>query len=356
MTTNKKKSGISGVRWLAVGSLVGVIVVGAILASYFYAPVTTQPASQYRMALVLGGDETDAGWSFMAVQGAQLVEEKYGWDVDISRLVSYADAPRVINDYAQRGYDLIWAQGGQFVDAIYQAAPVYEGVYFSQVSGPEIPLPPPNVVTLHPAFQTTGFYEAGVLAGEMTETDAIAVIIGQWYPYLAMEYYAFEAGVESVNSEAKVFARVAGTWGDASLGFQIAESLILTKDVDIIVQVADLTGRGVISAAQKHEVKVIGTVADQAMLAPEITLTSVMMDTPGYMEMIVQHIMDGTFEEELGGTVADVDLGYLAPFHQFDDAVPQDLKNLLSETAEATEAGSIVVPRIVTDEAPSDPN
>ena len=170
-----------------------------------------------------------------------------------------------------------------------------------------------------------------------------------------MEFYAFKAGVESVNPNAKVYARVAGTWGDSSLGFQITKSLIETKNVDTIVQVADLTGRGVIAAAQQYKVKVIGTVGDQAMLAPEVTLTSILMDTPGYMETIVQSIMDGTFKQKFGGTVADVNLGSLAPFHEFEKEVPQEVKTLLGATEEGIQKGIIAVPRKATPDPPADP-
>lgn len=312
---------------------------------------------EYKMALMVGGDETDVGFSYMAIQGAERIRDKYGWEIDISRLVSFPDQARVTSDYAERGYDVVFAVGGQFIPTIYFEVPTqYNDTYFVQVPGLEFPAPPPNVVGLHPAFQTVGHYLAGVLAGEMTETNSVAQIFGEWYPYLSMEFYAFKAGVESVNPDAKVYVRVAGTWMDASIGYQIASALIQAKDVDIIVQIADTTGRGIIAACQDFNITVIGTVADQAVLAPEVTLTSIGMDTPLFMETVIQHIMNGTFEEELGGTAADINIGdFLYPFHQFEDVVPQSLKDLLTQTASDIENGVIVVPRTVTDEPPPDP-
>jgi basic membrane protein A len=317
------------------------------------APATTPAGRTYKMAVMLGGDETDAGFSYMAIQGAYAIRDKYGWQVDISRTIQYVDGPRVATDYAHRGYDLVWAQGGQFQDQIYGVAPNFPNTYFVQVPGWESP--PANTAALGPAFQVNGFYLAGVLAGKMTKTNAVACIYGDWLPYLSMEFWAFKAGVESANPSAKVYARVTGAWGDASLGYQVAKSLIQTKDVDIIVQIADLTGRGIIRAAQQFGVMVIGTVADQSVLAPEATLTSVMMDTAGFMEMIVQSVMDGTFKDKYGGKLVDVDLSSLAPFHNFDQAVPQEVKDLLKQTDENIKNGTIVVPRTVTEAAPKDP-
>ena len=309
----------------------------------------------YKLALMVGGDETDLGFSYMAIQGANNISEKYGWEVSISRLVAYADQAHVASDYAERGYDVVFAVGGQFISTIYFEVPTdYNDTYFVQIPGLSYPLPPDNVAALHPAFQTVGHYLAGVLSAEMTETNAVAWVCGEWYPYLAMEFWAFVAGVDSVNSDVDVYCRVAGSWGDASLGYQIADSLITTNNVDIIVQVADLTGRGIFAACQANDVKIIGTVADQVAIAPSVTLTSIMMDTPRFMEMVVQRIINGTWDE-IGGTAVDVDLSYLAPFHNFEDVVPQATKDLLAATEEDIEDGTIVVPRTVTATAPSEP-
>lgn len=355
-------------RLLWVGIAVIVIIAIGTIAYVSYPPtgpqqtVTVQQtvtpqlttARLYKMALVAGGDETDAGWNAVAMAAANLIHEKYGWQVDISRLVPFPDQARVLTDYAQRGYDLVWAQGGQFIGDTFKVAPNFNNTIFVQVSGPDV-TPPANVITLGPDFQVTGFYEAGVLAGKMTKTNNLAVVIGQWYDYLSMEFYAFRAGVQSVNPAAKVYARVAGTWGDPSLGFQIAKSLIQTKNVDIIVHIADATGRGVLTAAQQFNVTVIGTVGDQAVLAPTATLTSVMMNTQYFMEQVVQSIMDGTVRQTMAGRAVHFDLGYLAPFHDFDSKVPQSVKDLLATTQQGIKNGTIVVPRTVTENPPPDP-
>src|SRR3990172_8068591 len=121
MAAAEKKS---ATKWIAAAVVAAVLVTGIVAYSYYTAG-TAAPPRQYKMALVLGGDETDAGWSYMAVVGAEKLRDKYGWQIDISRLVSFADGPRVARDYAQRGYDLVWAQGGQFIDAIYKVAPEF---------------------------------------------------------------------------------------------------------------------------------------------------------------------------------------------------------------------------------------
>jgi basic membrane protein A len=342
--------------WAAVIIVVVVVVAGAL--AYLYIPglnPSRAPAGGYKMALVLGGDETDAGWSSVAIAATQRIHDKYNWQIDISRDVQFSDQARVLTDYAQRGYTLVWAHGGQFIGDTYKVAGSLSGTFFAQIPGPGQVTPPPNVVALGPDFQVTGFYLAGVLAGKMTKTNSVAVVIGQWFEYLSMEFYAFKAGVLSVNPGAKVYARVAGTWGDPSLGLEIAKTLIKTLNVDIVVQVADATGRGVITAAQQLGASVIGTVGDQAVLAPYSTMTSIMMDTYGFMERVVQSIMNGNFRQNMGGKVVSADLGFLAPFHTYDSQIPQTVKGLLTTTQDGINKGTINIPRTVTQDPPPDP-
>lgn len=341
---------------VTASALVVIIVIGIAAAGYYISTLGPGPTSQrrYKLALVLGGDETDAGWNAVGIQAAQYIQVKYGWDVSISRDVAYSDQARVITTYAQQGYDVVWTHGGQFIGTTEGIARQFPNTYFVMSPTYQQDNLSSNTVALGPDFQVTGYYLAGVLAGKITKTNAVAVVIGQWYDYLAMEFYGFKAGVQSANPAAKVYARVAGTWADPSLGFQIAQTLIQSQHVDIIAQIADATGRGVITAAQQYNVSIIGTVGDQAVLAPMVTMTSVMMNTTAFIDTVVRNIIGGTWNQ-IGGKVLNMNLGYLAPFHNFDSAIPDSVKNLLSQTSEAINAGTITVPRTATTNPPPDP-
>ncbi len=360
------KRGIStAVAAVAIAVIVVAGAAAVYLASGFTTTVVTRtvtnttsalttPQRQYKLALVVGGDETDAGFNAMAIQAAQYINTKYGWNVSISRDVAYSDQARVITTYAQAGYDLVWTHGGQFIGTTEGIAKNFPNVHFALSPTYAQDNLTANMVGLGPSFQVTGYYQAGVLAGKMTKTNAVAVVIGQWYDYLSMEFYAFQAGAQSANPYIKVYARVAGTWADPSLGFQIAQTLIQTQHVDIIAQIADATGRGVITAAQQHNVSIIGTVGDQAVLAPTITMTSVMLNTTGFIQPIVQKIVSGTWSQ-IGGKVLSQDLGFLAPFHYYDSVIPQSVKTLLAQTLQGIDSGTIKVPQTVTQNPPPDP-
>ncbi len=308
-----------------------------------------------KVGLMVGGDESDLGFSYMAIQGAEAIAAKYSWwTVSISKLVSYANQRIVAADYGAEGYDVVFCVGGQFMSMLYGW------------DGPHIPDQYPNTlwvlvpgagysdranfVALGPAFQTVGHYLAGVLTAKMTRTGAVGWIVGTWYEpgYLCMEANAFIAGVHSVNSSVVVYTReVGGTnpWGDPAAGKTIARTLINTYGVDIIAHVADFSGRGVMEAcaeAGKPYPMVIGCVADQWTLCPDNMLTSILMDTPGFMNMIIRCVLRGKF---LGYKSLDVDLSSLAPFHNLDPLVPQSVRGLLADTIAGINMHAIIVPQ-----------
>lgn len=327
---------------------------------------TTTTHKQYSMAVVLGGDETDLGFNYVAVQAANVVSRTFGWNVSISRDVPYANQYQTINSLAQSGhYDLIWVVGNQFIgttEAVANAS--YRAglkVLFAQTPSycagdPSVKCYnlTPNIVILDQSFQTQAWYEAGVLAAKMTKTNAVGFVIGQWFPSQSEEFYAFVAGKNDTNANVKVYLTVAGTWSDASLGQQIANTMIQTNDVDVIAQIADATGRGVFTAATQHNITVIGTVADQSVLAPQNTMTSTLANFTAFIVPVVQHIMAGTWTQ-IGGTDQLMQIGSLAPYHDYvlpgsgaAMIIPESVQSYVANIISQVNSGAIVVHNQVT--------
>jgi len=320
--------------------------------------VKTSISAPYKAALMVGGDETDLGFSYTAILAMEAIETIYtNWTVSISKRVEYWNQVNVLKAYGDDDYDVVFLVGGQFgydimatnvtqdyLDTLFVLVP---GWGYSDKA---------NVVGLGPAFQTEGMYLAGVLSGLMTETDRLAVVFGDWFDYLAMEFYAFKAGVKSVNNDTCVYARSAGAWDDAAAGKQITSALIDTHNVDIVVQVADLTGRGVISACIEAGITVIGSVGDQWTLAPFNTMTSIGMNTQAFFEVIIKSAENGTAWDDFSYTSLDMMIGnYLHPYHNYNDTIPQSVKDQVDLVEAGIANGSIVVPQVATDDPPDDP-
>src|SRR2546428_4706548 len=105
MKLHLKRRGVSTAVMAVV--VVAVIIAAAAATAIVYVPrlssntvtvtttttatTPTTPQRQYKLALVLGGDETDDGWNAIGIQAAQYIQAKYGWSVSISRDVAYSD-------------------------------------------------------------------------------------------------------------------------------------------------------------------------------------------------------------------------------------------------------------------------
>jgi len=194
----------------------------------------------------------------------------------------------------------VYVVGGQFqvmmygYDGLDPIPELYPNTFWVMIPGAGYS-PFQNMAALGPTFQIVGHYLAGILVAEMTTTRNVGTVYGEYYPYTNMECNAFIAGVHSVDPS-----------------------------------IADYSGRGVISACVDYDIMVIGCVADQWELAPDNMLTSILMDIPRFMDMILQGILGGGF---LGYMSIEIDLSGLASFHNLDPLVPQDVKDLLAASA-----------------------
>jgi basic membrane protein A len=346
---------------VAAAVIIVVILVGAAVvlsspraSSTSTTSSTSTSTSNIKMAVVLGGDATDDGFNKNGIDVANWVHSTYGWNVSISQDVAYSDQARVISSYAQEGYDVIWTNGNQFIGTTESIAAQYPNVKFIMsptYTGDNITK---NVVAVSAGYQATGYYLAGVLAGKMTKTGATGVILGQWVAATALEFYAYAAGVNASNPQAKVYLAVPGTWADPSIGYTAAMTMINTNHVDILVPIADATGRGVIAAATIQNVSLIGTVEDQVELAPSNMMTSVLLNTTAFIQMVVEHVNAGNFSG-IGGQIINMNLGYLAPYHAYGTQIPASVQQLVNTTADGISSGKIQVPFTYTQNPPNTP-
>ena len=314
----------------------------------------TTSGAKYKLALLVGGDTTDDGLNDQGVMVAQWIHDTYGWNVSISQDVAYSSQGALMTSYAQEGYNVIWTDGNQFIgttEAIAAQNPKVDFIMTPTYDGDNITS---NVVALGAQNQATGYYLAGVLSGKMTKTNAVGVVIGQWFAALSYEFYAYRAGVNSANPTAQVYLTVPGTWSDATIGYQDATTMINTDHVDVLVPIADTTGLGVIAAATATNTTLIGTVLDQVELSPQNMMTSVLLNMTAFIQPVIQHVMNGTWSQ-IGGKVQDLNLGYLGPFHAYDTIIPTAVKQLLNQTAAGIANGTVKVPFNNTQSPPTTP-
>ncbi|MFH1602043.1 MAG: BMP family ABC transporter substrate-binding protein [Candidatus Shapirobacteria bacterium] len=108
------------------------------------APPVAQPAAPapeaevLRVAFVYVAPIGDLGWTWAHEQGRLQVEATFGDQVEttyIENVPEGPDAERVIRDFAQRGYDVIFTTSFGFMDPTVNVAAEYPNVVFMHCSG-----------------------------------------------------------------------------------------------------------------------------------------------------------------------------------------------------------------------------
>ena len=293
------------------------------------------------------GEIDDRSFNQSAWEGVQRAEAELGAQIDFIETSDAKDYGANIALFGDNNYDVIVTVGFALAEATLEAAEKYPDVNFigvDQFQGE----PVDNVAGLVFNEDQSGFL-AGALAGMLTETDTVAAVLGtDLVPPVVAFKEGYENGARFVNEDVELISTyhpggldVAFTdpeWG-ASTAAQA-----LGQGADVIFGAGGKTGNGalveVASAAESGEnVYCIGVDSDQWLTVPEahpcLVSSAMKLITPGVFDL-VKLAHDGEFPSgNFFGEAA------LAPFHDFDDEISQDIKDRLAEIEAGLTDGSI---------------
>jgi basic membrane protein A len=327
-------------RWMLILSMVAVLVLSACGAQETAAP----EEEALRVALVLDGKIDDMGWNQAGYEGLTQAEADHGVEVDYSEEVPIPDFEKALRDYATQGYDMIICHSSIAKDAVMNTANDYPEIAFLWTDGDETL---DNLAVIRPLAQEAS-YLAGILAGEMTETNTVGMVGGIDIPSTHRSFAAFELGLKEANPEAELLVNWIGSFLDVSAGKEAALSQI-EAGADLIFGNGDGQNIGVLQAASEEEVLAIGAVRDQYEVAPNVVLTSVEWGFRDGISRVVGDFVAGDFE----GRVYEISLeegADLSPYHDNADLIPADVKEKIEETRQAILDGELEVPNIPFEE------
>jgi basic membrane protein A len=326
--------------------VISLIVVALILAGCVMptpAP-TAQPQAGTqvaKVAMILPGPIGDQGWNTKAYLALEEYK-KLGFETAYTDQVPTPDNESYLRSYGQQGFDLIVGHGFTFVDTVMKVAPEFPNSNFFITAG----LPPegveiPKNVNFMQYKSEQSYYLAGMLAGLMTKSNKIGYVGAQATPICLADLAAFKLGAREVNPNIEVMSVWVGAWEDPAKGREAAITQI-DNGADVLIHDADLTGTGALRAAKEKGVYAIGCVDDQSSIAPELFLTSAMIDVTGaigaQMDRIEQGEFGGVWKPGMKeGVIA------LAPFGP---AVPEDVRKKVEERRDEIVNGSFEVPAI----------
>jgi basic membrane protein A len=299
------------------------------------------------------GGIDDAGFNQTAWKGVQDAMEMDS-EIEGRFLESQAesDYEANLNSLIEGGCDIIITVGFLMGDATASAAEANPDQHFSIVDFAYDPTIPNVLGQVYATEQ--GAFLAGYLAAGMTETGVVGTFGGINIPPVTAFMDGFYYGVNYYNEQKDADVSVLGwnpeteeglfTGNFESLddGRAFAENLY-QEGADIVMPVAGPVGLGSAQLADElgtDQLKIIGVDADQTQTDPEkadVYLTSVLKRMDSTVTQVIQMEKAGEFEGGLiVGTLENEGVS-LAPYHSFDDAVPEELKAEI----EAVKAGII---------------
>ncbi|WP_349362968.1 MAG: BMP family ABC transporter substrate-binding protein [Roseitalea porphyridii] len=303
------------------------------------------------------GGIDDNSFNQTAWKGIQDAEAGLG--IDARFLESQAETDYMPNINSLLGEcDLIITVGFLLGDATEEAAEANPGQKFSIVDFAYDPALD-NVVGQVFATDQAAFL-AGYLAAGMTETGILGTFGGINIPPVTIFMNGFVRGADYYNDQKGTEVRVLGWDPDTEQGLftNNFESLddgrafaqnLYDEGADIVLPVAGPVGLGSAALADElgtDELKIIGVDADLYFTDPEkqhVYLTSIMKRMDSTVYQVIEAAMEGSFEGGvIVGTLENEGVG-LSPYHDFDDAVPDELKAEIEAIRQAIIDGEIDV-------------
>ncbi|HZQ06318.1 MAG TPA: BMP family protein [Anaerolineae bacterium] len=313
-------------------------------------PPTGAAASVPRVALIMSGKRADQSWNQYMSDDVSQLEKDGKIQVSYAEDVTPADFERVAGDYASQNYDLIIAHTADFTEAALKVAKQYPNVKFAITGGTQFL---PNVAGLN-TWNHMSAAAAGYLAALLSKTKTVGIVGAFAYPTQFVAHEGFKFGVFRANQEALKADKTAkqvhcletftNTWFDTALGYEAAKAQ-MDQGADYIYISASGAGFGVIKAAEEtKKAYVIGSFVDMNPFAPDVIVTSDVRHALLPLEAVLADIQAGKFEGKdysfdltNGGTS-------LAPYHNFDSQIPQDVKDKVRKFEQGIISRQILVP------------
>ncbi len=290
----------------------------------------------------------DQSFNDMAFTG--LIRVRKDLDIVLIReMTDNTEASRAaaVKRLIKKGAGLIVASGWEFRSIIHDAAGQYPDTRFLLN---DVPLQGLDNVVSTVFAQNEGAYLAGALAGWMTKTARVGFVGGEDIPVIRDFQTGFDAGLHHARPEAELLSKFVAPRGSEPSGFnnprgayRVAEDLY-RSGADILFGVAGLSGNGVIQAARKFDLFVIGVDADQDHMAKGLILTSVMkrLDHTTFTE--VKRALTGKFSP--GIRYYDLKKGgiSLSPMTYSRHLIPAVVQKKLTKIETIIKTGELKVP------------
>jgi basic membrane protein A len=311
------------------------------------------------------GGVDDRSFNQTAFEGLEAAAEEIGFEPVVLESASAADYEPNVAALIEEDCDLIVTVGFALADATGAAAEanpdqnfaIVDNDFFDVDAGEDITYE--NVREL--TFQTDeAAFLAGYVAAAMSETGIVGTYGGRPFPTVTIFMDGFYYGVQQYNEDTGEAVEVIG-WdpaapdeGSFTDDFENVETgRLLTVDLleagaDVIMPVAGPVGQGTIEAIEAGggEEKIVWVDTDGCVTLPDacsLFLTSVQKKMDVAVQETTVAAANGEFEPGLYVGTLENDGVDIAPFHDFEDAVPAEVKERIEELREEIISGELTI-------------
>lgn len=296
--------------------------------------IDLKPKDHIKVGFVYVSPIGDAGWSYQHDQGRKAMEKRLGEKVTtqfVENVPEGADAQRVIRQLASGGADLIFTTSFGYMNPTIKVAKRFPNTVFEHATGYKRAA---NVGTYMPRLYE-GRYLAGMIAGEMTETDKLGFVAAFPIPEVIRAINAFTRGARSVNPDATVDVIWINAWYDPAKARQAAETL-MDQGADVVTHHTD--SHAVVQAAAERDKYAIAYHSDMSKYGGDNQLTAVVHKWGDFYTKRAREVLNGTWTSRAvwGGIASGmVDLAELS------DDVPDEVRQEVMKAREAIVNGEL---------------
>ncbi len=253
-------------------------------------------AEKLSVGLVMSSGGLGTGFNQMAYSALEKLEEEGRIEFKYVEPVNVSEDLEYLRDFSNSGeYDLIVAMGSVVAESLKEVVKDYPDQKYALI-GASLDLN--NTITIDFAEHEMSFM-AGALAAMMSENKAVGTIPAMDTKSFNRFKNGFRQGAQYVEGDIKVLNTYMPTtssnpFNDPVTGKNIAQ-MMMDRGADVIMHVAEGSGRGLFEAASENGTYAIGCDVDEDGEIPGTILTSVRVRIDNAVYSLVEDLMVGTF-------------------------------------------------------------
>ncbi|MCB5250502.1 MAG: BMP family ABC transporter substrate-binding protein [Candidatus Cloacimonetes bacterium] len=295
----------------------------------------TDKKEKIKVAFLYLNQVGDSGWTYaheqgrLAIKDLDIVEKT----IAIENMNTTEKTEQALKQFADQGYDLIFATSYEHAEAVFNVASNYPSIVFMHCRDSGLSY---NVGSYIGRLYEAN-YLAGISAGYLTNSNKIGIVASEPIAEVVRNINSYARGIANVNQNARLYVKWTNSWDDPIEESKAVDALV-KNGCDIILQNLD-TANVQIEAA-KHNVLSIGFNCDMSNYAPNTHITAPVWNWAVLYDEVIKQVYNKTWQSEAVDWGLKSGLVGLSPFNEF---VTDDIKQYIERRKQELQVGVINV-------------